>query len=311
MKTLETEEKEAEIEQEEVVDELASKGEETETPEETTETDVDTEKTSEEPAGEEEDDSGELEVSIEGDSPTPEEDKEKETPEWVKNTRKENREKTKLLKQRDKEIEELKAKLNPDTGKLRPEPTLESSGDNEAQFQSDMKAYLIEEREQEDKQKDIEDSQKQELDSWKAKETAYFEGKTSIKNRIPDYDDAVEEAEGVLSDMQKAAILGYFEKPEILIYALGKSPELENLAKITDPMKFGLAVQKLESKMKVGKRKPQTPPEEIVVGSTQIKGADAYLEKLEKSKKAQGGDRTEINAYKRELREKAQAARGD
>ena len=309
MKTLETEE-EAEIEQEEVVDQVASQEEETETPEETTETVDDAEKTSEEPTGEEEDDSGELVISIEGVTPTPEEEKE-EAPEWVKNTRKANRTLNKKVETQEKEIEELKAKLNPDTGKLRPEPTLESSGDNEAQFQSDMKAYLIEEREQEDKQKDIEDSQKQELDSWKAKETAYFEGKTSIKNRIPNYDDAVEEAEGVLSDMQKAAILGYFEKPEILIYALGKSPELENLAKITDPMKFGLAVQKLESKMKVGKRKPQTPPEEIVVGSTQIKGADAYLEKLEKSKKAQGGDRTEINAYKRELREKAQAARGD
>lgn len=309
METLEKTDREAEIEQDEVVDQVALKEEPTETPETTTETDVDAEKTSEEPEiKEDEDDDGEIEVSIEGDSPTSEdEDKEKEAPEWVKNTRKENREKTKLLKQRDKEIEELKEKLNPDAGKLRPKPTLESNGDNEADYEADIEKWFGEKQEHDNKQKAEEDSQKQELDSWKAKETAYFEGKTSIKSRIPDYDDAVEEAESALSDMQKAAILGYFEKPEILIYALGKSPELENLAKITDPMKFGLAVQKLESKMKVGKRKPQTPPEEIVVGSTQIKGKDAHLEKLENSKKAKAGDRTEINAYQRELREKARA----
>jgi hypothetical protein len=276
-----------------------------ETPEQT---ETDAAESEEKPAEEESEEGEELVIEIEGESPTQEDEKEKaETPQWVKDTREKNRELNKKLKQREKELDELREKQNPNAGKLRQKPTLEDHDFDGPAYEADLEKWIGEKSADSDKRKEEANAQKAIDDEVQSRIDLYKDRKASIGKRISDYDEHVAEAEEGLSELQRHSIAYYFkESAAEIMYVIGKQPDqLEKLSKITDPTEMLLAVKDIQSKMKVSARKPKTKPETIVEGQSKTtNGNEAYLERLEKEA-AKTGDRTKITAFKREQREKA------
>jgi len=88
------------------------------------------------------------------------------------------------------------------------------------------------------------EAEKAATDAWVARVKTYEQAKASLK--VPDFQDAEDALSDALSVTQQGVILSGAEKPELLVYALGKAPaKLKELAAITDPVKFAFAVAKL------------------------------------------------------------------
>ena len=88
------------------------------------------------------------------------------------------------------------------------------------------------------------------------------------------------------------------------VYALGKNPKkLAELASIKDPVRFAVAVAKLETQLKVSTRKPPPPPPKITSGSAPVSGSvDSTLERL-RAEAERTGDYTKVIQYKRSKRQ--------
>lgn len=168
-----------------------------------------------------------------------------------------------------------------------------------------------------------------ELDAWKARKATADEAVTSARKtteatqaawakeledfgrkksalRAPDYDAIEEEVVSTLTQVQQAVIIKAAENSAQVIYALGKHPaRLAALAAIDDPIKFAVAVVKLEGTLKVTTKRRTPEPEGIVRGSAPLsRGSDKTLERLE-AEAERTNDRTKVIAYKRQQRTKA------
>ena len=305
--------KEAEIEGEEIeIEDVDAEVEETETEQPANESETDQD--AENDAGEEENGDGsedgeeEDDIVIEGETPTPEDEKDefagKPAPPWAKDLRKKNRELERELAaiKREKEDqakakEEAKAKIE-----LGKKPTLwddEINGDEDA-----FERKLLEFNEKKkliDKQRAEEQSAKDAADAeWQNTRKAYEERKKTLKVR--DYDEAEDNVKGKLSITQQGIILSGSKDPAVAIYALHRTPEaLARLAAIKDPIKFAVALGELQTKMKSSPRKVTTSPERKLRGTAPSGGGrDPKLERLE-AKAANTGDRSEVIKYKAQL----------
>lgn len=215
------------------------------------------------------------------------------------------------MRSRQKELRrekrELEDKLAVATGreedKLGPKPTLETCEFDNAEYESQMNLWHEKKSEVSRKREVKEQERQKQKDDWENKLVVHRE-KASALN-IPDYDDAQETVKESFSITQQGLIIDAAKNSAIVVYALGKHPEIATkLAKITDPVKFVAEMSRLETKMTVSKRKPGTKPEEKVEGSGGSTSAgETGLEKL-RAKAAISGDYSEVNAYKRNLREK-------
>lgn len=247
------------------------------------------------------DDEGEEDVVQIGDEEPPASEEAKAAPAWVKGLRQRQRELA-------RENAELKARLN--TGKpadskpeMPPKPKL-------ADHDYDEEAY--------EKARDEWDAKKRELDSWEAQQEErakaaqqavkavhenYATSKKALK--VPDFQDAEDEVVGVLSEVQQSILMAGATNPGAMVYALGKTPKkLAELASIKDPVKFAVAVGKLETEVKVTKRTSTKPAPETTVSS---KGSNpgtskATLERLE-AEADRTGDRSKVIAYKRQMKQ--------
>ncbi len=127
---------------------------------------------------------------------------------------------------------------------------------------------------------------------------------------MPDYEDAEAQALEALNVTQQGVILSGAERPELLVYALGKNPKkAKELSAIADPVKFAFAVAKLEMQLKVTPRNKTAPAPEVAVRGSMPAAAAAVISKegLEKLRvKAQEtGDYTAYLDAKRKLGAKA------
>jgi len=237
-------------------------------------------------------------IEIEGESPTQEDEKE-ETPDWVKNTRKENREHIKANKKLQKRIDELEGKNQPTETKLRPKPTLEGHNEDEEAYAADLEKWLGEKGEVNAKIQKAADAQKEIDNEVNGRLSKYQERKSTIGKSIADYDMLVSEAEDNLNDLQRNSIAYYFkESAAEIMYYLGKKPdELKKLTSITDTTEMLLAVKDIQSKVKVSTRKPSTKPETVPVGNVRHADHDSELSKLEKQAR-KDGNRAPVIAYK-------------
>lgn len=138
---------------------------------------------------------------------------------------------------------------------------------------------------------------------WQDKLNSYEAKKTAIKTKVRDFDEAEEIARDVLTQTQQGILLHGAEKPELLVYHLGKNPQkAKELASITDPIQFAFAAAKIDAQIKMTARKPSTSPERKPSGSGSfINGPDKRLEELEREAD-RTGDRTKIIEYKRSLK---------
>ena len=289
------EETEEQIEEVPTEEEAALTDEEITVEEETPEIEVDAE---EEPSPEGEDGIEEsLEVSIDGESPDPQE---KDTTPLIRKLRKQVKEQGRELKQIRKEREaKEQERISLELG---PKPDFNNFTSveeyDEALLKWNGRKREIEEAKAEEKRK-----KEQHEAAFNAKKQAYNERKQSLK--VPAFDDAEDAVKDSLNDLQNDIIIHAAKDPALLVYAIGKSPKkLEELSKITDPVKFTYALAETElMKLKTStkKRKPATPPEGKIHGSSRMDPHQTELARLEKEAE-KTGDRTKVLAYKHKLR---------
>lgn len=224
----------------------------------------------------------------------------KPAPQWVKDLRKDK-------KESDRRIKELEAKLNehnkPEAIELGEKPTLESAGYDAEEFEKQLIDWTAKKAKFEQQEAAKREEHEKAAKVWQDKLNSYEAKKTAIKTKVRDFDEAEEIARDVLTQTQQGILLHGAEKPELLVYHLGKNPQkAKELAAIVDPIQFAFAAAKIDAQIKMTARKPSTSPERKPSGSGSfINGPDKRLEELEREAD-RTGDRTKIIEYKRSLK---------
>lgn len=259
-------------------------------------------------AGDEDEDDGPLVVSL-GEEPEQQNEDDKRAPDWLRDLRKSNREK-------DRRIRELEAQLN--SGRPTPEAEIDVgkepdvddyetwTEDGKAKFKKDWAEWNARSNAAAERQRTREAEQKQQVEAWQRTRDSYDAAKSALK--VEHFEDAEETVKETLSIPQQAIILAAMEpkKAALMVYALGSAPKkLKELAAITDPIKFTVAITKLESDMKVSKTKAAPAPERVVRGNVAGAAAvDSQLERLRKEAR-QTGDYTKVTDFQRQQRERS------
>ena len=230
-------------------------------------------------------------VTIDGEEDSPSsEDEEKENP-WVK-----VREMSKQNKKLQKQLDEFKPK-EPDASVLPEKPTLEGSDFDEEDYEAKLVAWVNQKAEHEKHKQKAEQEQQTQQEAWNKRANAYEEQKEELGFGDEIQQIVVDE----LSDTQQGIIVQHFSDSAKVVLALGKNPGiLKDLAKITNPIDFALAVKKIEPSIKVTRRSPP-PPETQLNVSRGSAGQDKELARLE-AIADRTGDRTDVIAYRRKLK---------
>lgn len=242
----------------------------------------------------------EISVSI-GDEPLPEEPA--QAPEWVRNLRKSNREKDRIIRENQSEIARLKGATAPAPATLGAKPTLESCDYDAEKFEEHLESWHTRKRQVDEETNAAAAKQQQAEAAWKAQLSKYEADKKGLKVR--DFEDAEGVVQDGLSVMQQGVILNGAENAALLVYALGKNPaKAKQLASIEDPVKFAFAVAKLESQLKVTPKKSVPPPERVVRSNVAGGGAvDNQLERL-RDEARKTGNADKLHQYRMNQRKK-------
>lgn len=289
-------------EEQEVEEEQPNEEEETgETPEDSDSKDDASDDEDSEGVEEEE----EFQIEIEGETPTPDEEKEEEkqeAPQWVKDLRKENRELKKKLKAQEKKEEKKEIVLGKEPEMDDPDIDYDKAIFKEKWNKWNSEKLAFDKQESEKKAEE-----KRQKEQWQQVEESYQDKKAQLVKslKLESFDDIEEQIGETLSVPQQGIVLSGAENPAMVFAALTKpeaQPTLEKLSAIKDPVKFAFAVSKLESKMKVTKRRPTTKPERKIDGASPVKNAgDAKLEEL-RAQAEKTNDYSKVTAYKRKMR---------
>jgi hypothetical protein len=223
-----------------------------------------------------------------------------QAPGWVKDVRIQNRE----LKRKLREIEAVQKTPKPDfVDDPGPEPTL---ADQDIDYDSDVysakfKTWHNKTQAKEKAVKEKADRDKKDQDSWNVTLSNYGHKKNNLK--VKGFEESEALVQELLSEIQIGIILDGADDPAKVVYAIGKdSKRAKILAAITSPVKFAVAMAKLEVSLKTTKRKPAPAPSSLPKGSA-ISGGnhDKNLDKLY-SEAAISGDMSKIRAYKNSMK---------
>lgn len=223
-----------------------------------------------------------------------EEEEEHKAPGWIKELRKENREKAKKLKEVEAELQRLKGGQKND--ELPPMPTLENPGTGREDDAYDQQVYAQQlaewlkkkgaiEARQEQESKALEEQQKE----WRGRQETYQEAKKRFDPE--EIQEAEEEVKATLSLARQAMLLDVVDDPAALVLALSKNPEaLQKLATIKSDGRAIKEMVLMEMNMKVTpKGKTPPPPERTISGSGKTAGSvRTALEKLHKEAQESG-----------------------
>ncbi|WP_198079315.1 hypothetical protein [Acinetobacter calcoaceticus] len=225
-------------------------------------------------------------------------------PEWLKKERAAIKEIRKLERIRERRIQELEAELGkhskPETIELGEKPTLESAGYDAEEFEAKLTEWHAKKLQVEQQEASKREEQEKAQKVWQDKLNSYETKKTAIKTKVRDFDEAEELARDVLTQTQQGILIHAAEKPQLLIYHLGKNPQkAKELAAINDPIQFAFAAAKIDAQIKMTARKPSTSPERKPSGSASLSGSvDAKEAELEKEA-LRTGDRTKLIQYRK------------
>ena len=237
--------------------------------------------------------SDELTVTIGEEAPPPEESN--AAPEWVRELRQEYR---KL----QRENRELKAKVAPVEVKptLGQKPTLAQFDYDEDAHAKALDAWYEQKRQVEQEQEKAKAAEAEAAREWQTKLEGYSKAKAELK--VKHFDEAESVAQDIFSITQQGIILEGAENPALVVYALGSNPKkARELSAITNPVKFAVALAKLETQLKVNARKTAPPPPEkgIAASSAPKSGSvDSVLDRL-REEADRTGDRSKVAAYLR------------
>lgn len=204
-------------------------------------------------------------------------------PQWVKDLRKNNREKDKELRELRRQLEEIQSKpaeaKQPKLDVLPPKPTLESCDYDEAAFEQAVTDWH-EEKSRAEQQKQQQQRQQQEYQQ-RFQQRVEAHKQRAAKLPVKDY----QEMESiVLSDLkpiqQEIIIHAADEGSELIAYALGKNPQLrQRVAAETDPIRAAFLLGQISKQVSLApKPKKAIKPEPEVRGG----GADAKQDDFNK-----------------------------
>lgn len=239
-------------------------------------------------------------VTIGEAAPAPEDEEVAKAPEWVKKLRKEDREKSRKIRELEQKLEAVAAPTKP--AEAVKKPTLADCEYDEEAYESKLATWYEQQETVREAAKEQERAKKKEQDDWNSRLENHNKAKAALK--VPDYEDAEEVAKDIFSVTQQSIIVSGSDNSANVIYALGKNPgKAKELASIKDPVKFAFAVAKLETQLKVTPRKAPPAPERQVRGSTSVTigAGDAELERL-RTDAAKTGDLSKVLAYKKQKR---------
>lgn len=269
-------------------------------PEEVTEPEVG----AQEPDSNNSDEPDGFDVVIDGEEPPKQDDdpfRGQPAPKWVKDLRDREKENQRRIKELESQVA---IQSKPQEIELGEKPTLDSVGYDSDEFERQITDWHAKKAQFDQQQQVKQAEQEKVVQLWQERVNSYETKKTAIKAKVHDYDEAEEIARDTLNQTQLGILISGAENPELLTYHLGKNPaKAKELAAIQDPIQFAFKVAKIDAQLKVQPRKPQTSPERKVSGSGSLAGTtDTTLEKL-RATAERTGDYTEINKYKRKLRD--------
>ena len=291
------------IEKAEIDDDIELETSEVEEPEEDFDDDDEVEEaefeTDDEPTEAEAEEEEDVVVSINGEAPDPETEDDDRAPDWVRDLRKEYRNEKRRAKELEQKIEQLERGTSPASQPLGSKPTLEAADYDTERYETELASWYEKKRTHDDQQNVVQSQQKAVQKEWETKLESYHSSKAELK--VKDYDFAEDVVQDNLSVMQQGMIVQGADNPALVVYALGKNPKkAKELASITDPVKFAFAVAKLETNLKVTKRKASSRPEKKISGTGRPSGSvDNTLERL-RTEAEKTGDYSKVFQYKKQ-----------
>lgn len=204
-------------------------------------------------------------------------------PQWVKDLRKNNREKDKELRELRRQLEEIQSKpaevQQPQSDALPPKPTLESCDYDEAAFEQAVTDWH-EKKSRAEQQKQQHERQQQEYQQ-RFQQRVEAHKQRAAKLPVKDYQEMESIVLSELKPIQQAIIIhAADEGSELIAYALGKNPQLrQRVAAETDPIRAAFLLGQISKQVSLApKPKKATKPEPEVRGG----GADAKQDDFNK-----------------------------
>ena len=250
-----------------------------------------------EPEPETEEEPDEIIVTIGEESPTSDDDDDRQAPTWVREVRKQNRELARKNRELEQQLGQVQKRDEPQLG---PKPTLESAGYDTEVYEKALDDWKERKAAVDRKRAEQFEAHKKEQERWEAEIESYKTQKSVLK--VKDFDDAEDVVNSVLNQTQLGIIVDGAQNKALVMYALGKNEKkLAELSQITNPVKFAFAVARMETQLKTQPRKPQSAPEKSVKGSASTTGSDKRLDQLY-TEAAKTGDLSKVRAYKASLK---------
>lgn len=245
-------------------------------------------------------DEDEVVVSI-GDTAPPPPEEEAKAPEWVRELRRKHREEVKRNKDLEARLHALTAEAKP--AEIGKEPELEDFDFDTSRFKTALLEWQERKNQVENEKKKAKEAEDKATAEWQAKLDGYAKAKTALK--VKDMAEAEADVLESFNGTQQGIVIQGSENPALVVYALGKNPEKrQELAAISDPVKFAFAIAKLEVQLKVTKKNAPPPPETRVSGTGRNAGTvDSTLERL-RAEAEKTGDYTKVAQYKKQQRAK-------
>lgn len=201
----------------------------------------------------------------------------------------------------ERELEELRAQLPKPAPTLGTKPTLDQYDYDETRFSEAYDNWM-------EQKAAMDRADQQKLDEQRRQQEEIENFKKSYKTRadslgVADFNEAEAEVGSMLNQTQSGLLMRGADDPAALVYALSKSPaRLIELSHITDPVKFTVAVAKLE--INLSARKTTRPaPEPRISSERSATGHSASSSQLEKlrDEAARTGDYSRVVAYKKQM----------
>jgi hypothetical protein len=240
-------------------------------------------------------------VSIEGETPPDQEEEvSQKAPTWVRDLRKSYRAQQAENQKLKEELNRVKQPVQ--TNSSAPiKPKLEDFDYDAEEYEAAIDKWhsekIVHESAEKEKAKIVEQQQK----DWQVTLDSYAASRNSLK--VPDFEMAEEVVTNKLSIEQQTVILQGAKNPAAVVYALGKNKaKIEELSKITNPIKFAFALAELQGKLNVS-RKSAPAPEKSLRGTASSVSSDATLDRL-RDEATKSGDTSKLMAYKRSLKNK-------
>jgi hypothetical protein len=226
-------------------------------------------------------------------------------PKWVSELRKSHKEIMREKRELQRELEEIRSKLpKQEASAVVTKPTLDQYDYDETRFSEAYDAWM------EQKAKlDAADRAKLEAIRKEQEEVENFKKSYAARKQalgVDDFEEAESEVGSILNQTQAGLLMRGADDPAVLVYALSKSPaRLIELSKIADPVKFTVAIAKLEISLATKKTTRPAPEARVTAerGATGFNASSSTLQKL-RDEAERTGDYSKVAAYKRQIAQK-------